>query len=60
MGEQHAEHAVKYCVHLNDVAHTVVQLLDHPSISAGDLNSCLVALNFTDFLKLLNTAPLLH
>lgn len=49
-----------HCVHLNNIAHSVVQLLDHPSISAGYLNSCLIALNFTDFLKLLNTAALLH
>lgn len=46
--------------HLHKLANTVVQLLDHSSVSAGDLNSCFVALNLTDLLKLLNMASLLH
>ena len=37
-----------------------MQLLDDPSISAGDLNSCFVALDLTYLLKLLHTAPLLQ
>ena len=37
-----------------------MQLLDNPSISAGDLNSCFVTLDLTYFLKFLHTAPLLQ
>lgn len=38
----------------------MIELLDDPGVSAGDLNSCFVALNLTYLFELVNTASLLY